>query len=407
VPAGIGARAQLGQEAALADAGGTADLDEPRAPPLDVRQGTVERRQLGGASDELRGGGLRDRRRIRDPEEPPQRAPEETSQGAISGSRPDVAAGAIADAAGMTISTPARLAAFAAGLALLGGAAAAVGAASQATPPLQDCLRIAAADAGLDDAMAGGGASHGGEPMIEAVPGSDGRRSELAGLRLSSLNATFTAGGSATWRFRIVGCDGEPVRTFEPEQGKLLHLIVVGTDFTGYQHLHPRLGRDGTWSITVRTPKAGRYRAIADFVIDGRKYVLGTTLTAAPSGAGTRTRPAPLPAPSLTARTGGYEVELQRPAVLEAGSEAQLTFRVTRGGRPVTDLEPYLGAYGHLVALHAPDLAYSHVHPDGEDRSAGAMTFDTELDEPGAYRLFMQFKVGGRVRTVAFTQHVS
>ncbi len=103
----------------------------------------------------------------------------------------------------------------------------------------------------------------------------------------------------------------------------------------------------------------------------------------------------------------GYDVELQRPAVLEAGEEAQLTFRVTRDGRPVTGLEPYLGAYGHLVALHAPDLAYSHVHPDGEDRSAGALTFDTELDEPGTHRLFLQFQIDGRVHTAAFTQTVS
>jgi hypothetical protein len=79
---------------------------------------------------------------------------------------------------------------------------------------------------------------------------------------------------------------------------------------------------------------------------------------------------------------------------------------MTRHGRPVTDLEPYLGAYGHLVALHAPDLAYSHVHPDGEDRRAGAITFDVELDEPGTYRLFLQFQTRGRVHTVAFTQTV-
>lgn len=303
----------------------------------------------------------------------------------------------------MLDSTTSRLAAFAAVLALAGGGAAAVGAATGAEPPFQDCLKIAAASAGLDaDAMAEPGETHGGEPMIEAVPGSDGLRSSLAGLELAPEPATFTAGGSTTWRFRIVDCDGEPVRDFEPEQGKLLHLIVVRTDLTGYQHLHPVLGRDGTFSVEVATPRAGDYRAIADFVIEGRKYVVGSTLTAAG-----RASDRPLPAPALTASVDGYDVELQRPAVLEAGEDAQLTFRVTRDGRPVGDLEPYLGAYGHLVALHAPDLAYSHVHPDGEDRAAGAITFDTELDEPGAYRLFLQFQTRGRVHTVAFTQTVS
>ena len=300
----------------------------------------------------------------------------------------------------MLSSTASRLAAFAAGLALLGGGAAAVGAATDATPPFQDCLKVAAADAGFgtEKMMAG----EGGEPMIEPVPGADGTHDVLAGLSLTPRPAGFTAGGTTNWRFRIVGCDGEPVRDFEPEQGKLLHLIVVRTDFTGYQHLHPRLSPDGTFSVEVATRRPGRYRALADFVVDGRKYVLGTTLTA-PG----RAAQAPLPPAALHASSDGYDVELQRPAELKAGEEAQLTFRVTRRGRPVTDLQPYLGAYGHLVALHAPELAYSHVHPSGEDRTSGAITFDTELHERGAYRLFLQFQTHGSVHTVAFTQTAS
>ena len=295
----------------------------------------------------------------------------------------------------MLTKTSSRLAAFGAALALTGAVAAAAGSATDTTPPLQDCLKIAAGGPGMQEDM-------GGEEMVEAVPGAHGLTSELAGLSLRPQPQRFAAGGSAEWRFRIVDCDGDVVRDFEPEQDKLLHLIVVGADFTGYQHLHPELSADGTFFVDVETPKAGRYRAIADFVIDGRKYVVGTDIVA-PGRAAAE----PLPAPALEAGTDGYDVELQRAAVLEAGDESQMTFRITRGGRPVRDLEPYLGAYGHLVALHAPDLAYSHVHPAGEDRAAGAITFDVELDEPGSYRLFLQFQTGGRVHTVAFTQTVS
>jgi hypothetical protein len=304
----------------------------------------------------------------------------------------------------MLTSTASRLAAFAAGLALLGAGAAAVGAATDATPPFQDCLKVAAADAGFGEGeMAGEGMTdETGDPMVEAVPGADGLLSELAGLSLAPRPAAFGAGRTTTWRFRILGCDGEPIRDFEPEQGKLLHLIVVRSDFTGYQHLHPALAADGTFSVDVATPRPGRYRAIADFVVDGRKYVVATDLTA-PG----RAAEAPLPRPSLHASVDGYDVELQRPAVLEAGGEASLTFRITRRGRPVADLEPYLGAYGHLVALHAPDLGYSHVHPDGEDRASGAITFDAELHEHGTYRLFLQFQTRGRVHTAGFTQTAS
>jgi hypothetical protein len=299
------------------------------------------------------------------------------------------------------LSSPAsRLAAFAATLALVGGAAAGVGAATDAAPPFQDCLKAAAADAGLG-AEAMNDAGHGGEPMVEAIPGADGLRSELAGVTLLPIPRPFTAGGTATWRFMLTDCKGNALHDFEAENGKRLHLIVVRSDLTGYQHLHPTLGRDGTWSVKVATPRAGRYRAIADFVIDGRKYVVGTTLMVPGTGGDE-----PLPAPALRASTDGYDVELQRPAELVAGEEAQLTFRVTRRGRPVGDLQPYLGAYGHLVALHAPDLAYSHVHPNGTDRAGGAITFDTELHARGRYRLFVQFRTGGRVHTAAFTQTV-
>ncbi len=303
----------------------------------------------------------------------------------------------------MLTSTASRLGAFAAALAVAGGAAAGMGAATDARPPFQDCLAVAAADAGFgagDDAMAREG--HDGEPMVEAVPGADGLRTELAGVALRPVPRTFAAGGTATWRFKVTDCDGEPVQGLEPENGKLLHLIVVRDDLTAYQHLHPTRHADGTWSVELRTPRAGAYRAIADFVVDGRKYVVGTTLRV-PGPAQDR----PLPAPGRHAEVDGYDVELQRPAELTAGEEAQLTFRITRDGRPVTGLEPYLGAYGHLVALHAPDLAYSHVHPAGEDRGAGAITFDTELHERGTYRLFLQFQTRGRVHTVAFTQTVS
>ena len=168
-----------------------------------------------------------------------------------------------------------------------------------------------------------GSGGHGGAPMVEAVPGSDGQRTELAGLELEPASRSLTAGGSATWRFRVVDCDGKAVRSFEPEQGKLLHLIVVRTDFTGYQHLHPTLAADGTWSVEIKAPQAGRYRAIADFVIDERKYVLGTTLVAPGRGLGDRRCP-PLPSmPRSTAMTSSCSARpCSRPARIPSSPSA-------------------------------------------------------------------------------------
>ncbi len=177
---------------------------------------------------------------------------------------------------------------------------------------------------------------------------------------------------------------------------------MIRADLSGYQYLHPRLSTDGTFTIELRTLRPGTYRAITDFVIDGRKYVLGTDLTAPGP-----VRSIPLPAPALESSVDGYDIELQRPAKLTAGQEAQLTFRITRHGQPINDLEPYLGSYGHLVALHAPELAYSHVHPISADPASGVITFNAELAERGTYRLFLQFQTHDRVHTVAFTQTIS
>jgi hypothetical protein len=82
--------------------------------------------------------------------------------------------------------------------------------------------------------------------------------------------------------------------------------------------------------------------------------------------------------------------------------------RISRDGRPVSDLQPYLGAYGHLVALRDGDLAYLHVHPDGapgDGRTAAGpeVAFHAEVPSAGAYRLYLDFRHAGRVHTAEFT----
>ena len=66
-----------------------------------------------------------------------------------------------------------------------------------------------------------------------------------------------------------------------------------------------------------------------------------------------------------TARVGDYGSSLTGDLV--PGETSPVTATVTRDGEPVTDLQPYLGAYGHLVALREGDLAYLHVHPEESD----------------------------------------
>jgi hypothetical protein len=231
-----------------------------------------------------------------------------------------------------------------------------------------------------------------------------------AGLMVSQAGYTLVPDGvvldgmeGAPFRFRITGPDGTALEDFEPEQERELHLVVVSRDLTTYAHLHPTRSADGTWSVPMPALTAGAYRAFADFTVaDGPDLTLGVDLTVPGD-----TRFGPLLPPATTADAGdGYEVALAgEPA---AGADTEVALTVRRDGVPVDDLEPYLGADGHLVAIRAGDLAYLHVHPlDGTGAGGRAdVRFQVEVPSPGDYRLFFEFAHDGGIRTAAFTIHV-
>lgn len=185
---------------------------------------------------------------------------------------------------------------------------------------------------------------------------------------------------------------------------KPLHLIVVRSDGQHFAHVHPRLdAATGRWSTPWTWNAAGTYRVFADF-LPARAGSAKLTLTRTVEVAG-----AFAPAAASTTRTvdeiAGYSVELD--GALTAGVSQQLTATVMRDGRPVTTLQPYLGAYGHLVVLREGDLAYLHVHPEGAAPVAGGIggptvSFAATAPTAGRYLLYLDFKVNDTVHTATF-----
>jgi len=222
------------------------------------------------------------------------------------------------------------------------------------------------------------------------------------GYTFALTNARAQAGSDVPVTFTITGPDGQPVTAYDVEHDEDLHLIAVRRDFTGYQHVHPTLDPDsGLWSIDLDLT-AGQWRLFADFTATGAE---ATTLGADLTVGGTPELAAP-GRDSWTAVVDGYTVTLD--GDLTAGDEAELTLKVSKDGRPVTDLEPYLGAYGHLVALREGDLAYLHVHPegtpgDGSTEPGPEVVFFAEVPSDSRYHLYLDFKHKGVVRTAAFT----
>ncbi|MEU8195007.1 hypothetical protein AB0C10_14630 [Microbispora amethystogenes] len=295
------------------------------------------------------------------------------------------------------MNTPARMGAYVLGLAVAFAGAFGIGGAVGATPPSAPVDNGHGGHATLAQAAATPAQA---APKADHVPG--GLQVSQSGYTLTARTTTITPGERTEFRFTVDGPDGRPVTAYETQHDKKLHLIVVSRDATVFRHVHPELAGDGTWSVPLTLPDAGAYRVFADFVPQGGEgLTLGADLYAAGDYA-----PRPLPPPSRTVTVDGYTVRLD--GTLTPGTASRLVAEISKDGRPVTDLQPYLAAYGHLVALRVGDLAYLHVHPDGAPGDgvtpAGpGITFYAEVPSRGDYRLFLDFQHDGTVRTAAFT----
>jgi hypothetical protein len=224
----------------------------------------------------------------------------------------------------------------------------------------------------------------------------------------TATNPVLPAGKATSLSFRIQDTTGMAVTSFQDDQTKLMHFYVVRSDLAGFQHVHPTMAKDGTWTANLAALAPGTYRAYASFITtNGSGTAVALELSKQFTVAGTASTTA-LPAASRTAEVDGYTVTLS--GDLMAGMEHTLTATVTKNGAPVTDLQPYLGTYAHLTAFHEGDMAFAHLHPQGTvngDHGGPTLTFGASMAKSGNYRLFLQFQTGGTVHTAAFTVPVS
>ncbi len=286
------------------------------------------------------------------------------------------------------MNTPVKLGGYALGLVAAGAAAAGVGHAVGPIGPVGSEAQHGAVHVDSDPVA------------VEEIPG--GLMVSQDGYTLALAEDSLPAGKATPVSFRVQDREGMPVTGYAESHGKEMHFIAVRRDMTGFQHVHPRLADDGTWSTALDlTP--GDWRVFADFVpsAHGEALTLGADL-AVPGGY----HPRPLPEPAAIAHVDEYTVSLD--GQLQAGKESELTLSVSRDGAPVTDLQPYLAAYGHLVVLRKGDLAYLHVHPAGEPGDGATepgpyVTFYATTPSVGDYRLFLDFRHNGVVRTAEFT----
>jgi hypothetical protein len=236
----------------------------------------------------------------------------------------------------------------------------------------------------------------------------DGLSAEKDGYKLASNATTLPSGRAAAYQFTVTGPDGKPVTDFAVDQTKRLHFYAIRSDLTGFQHVHPTMAGDGTWTASLGALQPGSWRLFAQFTPDsgkgkGQDFVLSRTVTVPGSTATTA-----LPKASSTTTVDGYTVTVN--GELMAGMAHPLTVNIAKDGKPVTDLQSYLDTYAHLTAFHEGDQAFAHLHPENNvngDHGGPSLSFHAELAKSGDWRLFLQFQTAGTLHTAAITLHVS
>jgi len=258
-------------------------------------------------------------------------------------------------------------------------------------------------------------------PMHPDVRGAAGERCPICGMALvprpADLDAYWLdladgsraprAGRRETLRFVIRDPhDDRAVRSFARVHERNLHLFVVSHDLGYFAHLHPELHADGTFEQALTLPSPGAYRLIADVEPAGAapQVLQKSIVTAGYRGS---LRPSADPAADVGDKiVDGMRIKAIAPTPVP-GREQLVTFEIEDAatGKPIEDLEPFLGAPGHLLVVSSDLQTAMHSHPVvGISNGAGPrVAFQVLFPRAGSYRMWAQFQRRGRVATAAFT----
>ena len=119
----------------------------------------------------------------------------------------------------------------------------------------------------------------------------------------------------------------------------------------------------------------------------------------------------------------GYQIQYNFPSEIKANAPINFSLTVSKNGKPVTDLEDYLGALSHSVII-GTDLSYQHIHAVdknghmessqgstpgmamGDTMTGPDINFTTTFAQAGTYKIFTEFQEQGKVTTTDYTVEV-
>jgi hypothetical protein len=248
------------------------------------------------------------------------------------------------------------------------------------------------------------------EVVQDPISAAGGGASPYA-LQMQSVPAVPHVGQVVLLTLRIVdNASGKVVTNFDVVHEKKMHLFLVRSDLSRFFHVHPDPNSDGSFSYRFSFPAGGTWRVFAD----SAPHNMGSRITSATlKVSGTSDPDSP---PLVSAATSQLSVVdgmtlTLTPGPLEAHNTRELTFTLTdQNGQPVTNIQPWLGADAHMMAIDRSGTLFVHSHPSERSAveiAAGKLTFVTHMPESGLYKAWIQLQQGGKIHTFVFLINVS
>lgn len=247
------------------------------------------------------------------------------------------------------------------------------------------------------------GPTYYGEIPLLPVPAGERPLDGDPSMRMTRLNDSLV--------FSIHDAKGRPVRYLERVHEKPIHLVIVSQDLKDFGHVHPELQPNDTFAVEYRFQKPGKYWLFADYTMPGKAQSISRF---AVNVAGPRATPdRPVADREFTKSADSVRVTMRAPATLRAGEDLAFRFDLN-----VRDLEPYLGAWAHMMIVSADGRRFIHAHPADDaplvedpwqhshavpGPSPASVSTITGFERPGTYRLWFQFQREGKVTAVPFT----
>ena len=228
---------------------------------------------------------------------------------------------------------------------------------------------------------------------------------------------------------------GEVVKKFEVVHERQFHLFVISQNMEYFEHIHPTEQPNGTWTIEVTLPKAGYYKVLCDFMPSGgaAQFLARALVTAGYSGDLEGDAAHLVADTNLTKTVDDFSAMVRfDPETFLVALYGHINFFLTdsQSGRPITDLQTYLGAFGHTLIMSEDMEDYVHSHPleilampdyeggppqflipPGADlekiRGGPEVTFEGLMPKPGRYRAWTQFRRHDKIHTFAYTFNVA